>query len=123
MSYFTAPSSCFPPFEDGEAGCFYMSKVKMTWLDGRNHCRSLGADLAVPTDFDAFLSYATRAGLPQDVWLGIYDQKWLNGSRVAKELWYDGQPNGPPQYCARKYNSRLADAPCANANDFLCEIK
>lgn len=66
ITFFSAPSSCFPPFEDaGEAGCFYMSKVKMTWLDGRDHCRSFGADLAVPTDFDAFLSYADSAGLPQ----------------------------------------------------------
>ncbi|XP_037799863.1 uncharacterized protein LOC119594855 [Penaeus monodon] len=119
-----SPSSCFPPFEDaGAAGCFYLHGSKMTWFDGRDHCKSLGADLAVPTNFDAFRSYAASAGLPQDVWLGIYDQEWLNGSRVARALWAKGNPDGPPQDCGRKYYSVLADAKCSENWYFLCEIK
>lgn len=58
-----------------------------------------------------------------DVWLGIYDQEWLNGSRVARALWAKGNPDGPPQDCGRKYYSVLADAKCSENWYFLCEIK
>ncbi|XP_069970844.1 uncharacterized protein [Penaeus vannamei] len=117
-----APPPCFPPFTDvPNLGCLLLRATPiMSWHDARLVCRSYGGDLVVPKDYNALAAYFLPFG-PKDMWVGVYKEKWVDGSPVTN--WGAGEPDGGTQYCARmlKLSGRyqICDAGCSLVYGFL----
>ncbi|XP_047497189.1 uncharacterized protein LOC125044536 [Penaeus chinensis] len=109
---------CSVPFTDvADVGCVYFHPVAMPWDDARAFCQDMGADLLVPSDYNAFLIWGENVGLTtKEPWLGASGTTWLDGSAVQRAglnvnecLRLHGGPNVGDQVCTAFY-------------PFLCEL-
>ncbi|XP_045137029.1 uncharacterized protein LOC123519639 [Portunus trituberculatus] len=126
IPYYAASTTCDGDFVQDALGCVYLHQVEMTWCDARQHCATLGADLATvsASEFPALQAFLEASASGVQVWVGATFQKWLDGRDVAGEEWGSGEPNGPLDDCVRmkRYNGmyKLYDNGCSNAFTFLC---
>ncbi|MPC23720.1 hypothetical protein E2C01_016781 [Portunus trituberculatus] len=65
ISDYTASTTCDGDFLQDALGCIYLHQVPMTWCDARQHCATLGADLATASALEfpimqAFLEATAR---------------------------------------------------------------
>nr|XP_045581412.1 uncharacterized protein LOC123745148 [Procambarus clarkii] len=117
----SAVAECSAPFTmESGVGCVYMMSTNMTWCDARVFCTDLGGDLYVPANFTA-LQYYLLPYAYKNVWVGVRDQKWLNGNAVTTAEWATGKPNDMTIYtCSRMVPSNslynLDDTTCFKAS-------
>ena len=116
---------------------YQLSSRTLTWIEGRNYCRSMGADLAVKGLQNKNLRalIVGQLGLSGAAWIGMTDieqeghWKWLDGSTVSNSdaMWFGSEPDNDRnnEDCGSIdcfYNCRSRDYPCEYAYVALCEF-
>ncbi|XP_030625584.1 C-type lectin domain family 4 member E isoform X2 [Chanos chanos] len=136
---------CPPKWELMNDTCYYfsVSSGNRGWNEGREDCRSKGADLAVidTVEKQEFITKALRelrhssSHIYQNgYWIGLKDDvsegtwRWLNGSELVTSYWMPGEPNDDLgiEDCAAIYpagNLRKSwnDVPCSHPLKWICE--
>ncbi|KAK3895557.1 hypothetical protein Pcinc_000742 [Petrolisthes cinctipes] len=104
--------------------CAHYHVSSKTWDSARDICRATGGDLIVARNHtEELYNFLTRVNYGStDAWVGIKNNKWLDGQEVATEMWSRGQPNDGPDSCGfiRSSNNKLRDAPCTSTGNFVC---
>jgi len=107
-------------------------EVHATWVDARDNCLALGADLASVTSQDE-QDFIHNLELAEDVWIGANDRdedktfEWSNGDFWGKgsfKFWQNGQPDHKKdQDCVkmRFQNGRWTDLTCDKAMKYVCQ--
>ncbi|XP_027029933.1 C-type lectin domain family 4 member E-like [Tachysurus fulvidraco] len=124
-------------WRDFRQNIYYISTEKKNWTESREDCIMRGADLVIVNsreeqEFISKYSNGTRA------WIGLTDTdkegtfKWVDGSPLTTEFWWNGEPNDYKQredcvitgHAKAKSNiSTWADYPCNLLLADICEIK
>ncbi|KAJ8303421.1 hypothetical protein KUTeg_019817 [Tegillarca granosa] len=113
---------------------FKGEKNKASWIDAREKCRKLGADLVSIHGIgegafiiDTFLSHW------DSIWIGFSDRdiesthQWSDGSIVDYTNWSPNEPNNYFGYedCAelKAWDKQWNDNNCYKAKSFVCKVK
>ncbi|XP_060720564.1 hepatic lectin-like isoform X1 [Tachysurus vachellii] len=116
---------------------YNISTVKKNWVETRQDCIKRGADLVIinSTEKQEFISKYSNG---TQAWIGLTDTdtegtfKWVDGSPLTTEFWWNGEPNDYEQnedcvitgYTNTKSNiSTWADFPCNHHSAGICEMK
>ncbi|XP_060720571.1 hepatic lectin-like [Tachysurus vachellii] len=116
---------------------YYISTVKKSWTDTRQDCIKRGADLVIinSTEEQEFISKYSNG---TQAWIGLNDRdtegtfKWVDGSPLTTEFWWNGEPNDYEQNedCVitgfRKATFNIStwnDYPCNHLVVGICEMK
>ncbi|XP_046575901.1 sperm receptor for egg jelly-like [Haliotis rubra] len=141
----TTGSGCPSGFVNWKMSCYFFNLTNAYWADGRNYCRSNGADLAsinTPEE-DTFITQQLESlQVPAEVrgmWLGgTYDDvnnkfKWLDGSDVMYGRFKPGAPRKQMGECLLLINPTVnaifagwpwaSDRGSALKRGFICETK
>ncbi|XP_030226778.1 C-type lectin domain family 7 member A [Gadus morhua] len=102
--------------------CFYQSKVRKSWEEGRIFCQNLTADLAVISDKSIQNSLAQQINVPR--WIGLqYKTSW----KWVDQTSYNGDlPTGPKE-CALLESkppgeqANIRGARCPVSAHFICQ--
>uniref|UniRef100_A0A3Q1JHY8 C-type lectin domain-containing protein n=1 Tax=Anabas testudineus TaxID=64144 RepID=A0A3Q1JHY8_ANATE len=119
--------------------CYFLFTETGSWTEGRQDCRTRGADLVVidSDEEQTFLSNLTDA----NVWIGLTDEeqentwKWIDGTPLTLSYWEKNQPdNGAGQAkwgeedCVHirtgwKTKNNWNDRSCRASLHWICEKK
>jgi hypothetical protein len=134
------PEGCAPVMRGTRT---YYFCDRMPFLDGRDFCRSFGADMVVlqSADENAFV----EATMPMQSWIGLYDEdgcapgeacafEWVDQTTPEQHAfvnWNNGEPNntGGGEHCAEIQKGTSGplspgpwnDVPCTNSQPVICE--
>ena len=116
---------------------YQLSPRTLTWIEARNYCHSIGAELAVKGMKDRNLRslIVGHLGLSGAAWIGMTDieqegrWRWLDGTKVSdsEACWFGSEPDNERnnEDCGSIdcfYNCRARDYPCEYAYVALCEF-
>ncbi|XP_045070735.1 C-type lectin domain family 4 member E-like [Coregonus clupeaformis] len=123
---------CFDGWRKFDCSCYFLSTEEKTWEESRQDCVDRGADLVIINrrEEQEFLF-----NLNKRVWIGLTDRetegtwKWVDGTTLTTEYWYDQQPNnsGPTgEDCAEINNDQRPlkawnDLSCNRRLNWICE--
>ncbi|XP_047672621.1 CD209 antigen-like protein C [Tachysurus fulvidraco] len=115
---------------------YYISTEIKSWNESRQDCIKRGADLVIinSTEEQGFISKYSNG---TEAWIGLTDTdtegafKWVDGSPLTTEFWWNGEPNDYENedcvitgYTKAKSNiSTWADYPCNHPVVGICEMK
>ncbi|KAG7153263.1 killer cell lectin-like receptor subfamily B member 1A [Homarus americanus] len=134
------PRPCPYPFTQVMDECFYLSKKEVSWDRSLQHCRGMGAYLAIPRHLYALNSFIIRTeklenGYYVQVWLGGKKQAdgrwaWLNEETLNEEDWSskhsETSPGSDCLYCMNIPNVNdqpLLSGNCNATMRFVCQVK
>ena len=91
------------------SNCYQYSNRQSRWIDARNRCQKIGADLAKITSRDV-QDFVFRLGLhqPFNIWIGLQQQVvgnkkvlvWTDGAILGNfSFWSDGEPRQGQNIC------------------------
>ncbi|XP_026232665.1 uncharacterized protein LOC113173469, partial [Anabas testudineus] len=121
--------------------CYFLSTESGSWTEGRQDCRTRGADLVVidSDEEQTFLSNFTKEDMWS--WIGLTDGeqenswKWIDGTPLTLSYWEEDQPDnggGDVQWgeedCAhirtgKKTKDNWNDRSCKASLHWICEKK
>ncbi|KAK6324666.1 hypothetical protein J4Q44_G00040080, partial [Coregonus suidteri] len=92
---------CFDGWRKFDCSCYFLSTEEKTWEESRQYCVNRGADLVIinSREEQEFLF-----NLNKRVWIGLTDRqregtwKWVDGTTLTTEYWYDPQPNNSGRF-------------------------
>jgi len=119
------------------ASCYYPFGNGMSWDGAKSECERCKAHLAIvdnDEENDIVQNLAKYiCGDAHGVWIGGSDEdtegvwKWVNGERISRSFWAQGEPNGGRQENSlafwRSTNFRWNDAANYIEMPFICERK
>ncbi|KAK6324671.1 hypothetical protein J4Q44_G00040130 [Coregonus suidteri] len=123
---------CFDGWRKFDSSCYFLSTEDKTWEESRQDCLKRGADLVIINSRE---EQEFIFNLNKRVWIGLTDRqregtwKWVDGTTLTTEYWYDPQPNnsGPTgEDCAEINNDQRPlkawnDSPCNRRLNWICE--
>uniref|UniRef100_A0A3Q1GZ54 C-type lectin domain-containing protein n=1 Tax=Anabas testudineus TaxID=64144 RepID=A0A3Q1GZ54_ANATE len=108
--------------------CYFLSTKTGSWTEGRQDCRTRGADLVVidnsaevQTFLSGFTSYSAWIGLTDVENEGIW--KWIDDTGLTLKYWAENQPdNHGEEDCAHlRSDNFLNDLSCQTSSQWICE--
>ncbi|XP_048752140.2 macrophage mannose receptor 1-like isoform X2 [Ostrea edulis] len=129
----TVPKACETGWHEYEGNC-YMKFSKENWLNSRDMCKRMGAELTSVHSYEEnqFLFYAFVEYM-DPCWIGLSDRdleagfSWEDGSAVDFTSWGDNEPNDyyNNEDCVGFYNSWSSewnDWNCYDLRSYICRI-
>ncbi|KAK2919414.1 C-type lectin domain family 4 member M-like [Channa argus] len=118
-----------------EYSCYFTSVEKKTWSKSREHCQSMGADLAIIKTQEEMEFVNGLYSADKEVWIGLTDEgveghwRWVDGTLLNKTFWAKGQPNsydGRNQDCVEFWHRATSrgewnDENCNVEQNWMCE--
>jgi len=119
------------------ASCYYSFGNGMSWDRAKSECERFKAHLAIVDNDEENEIVQNLAkdicGDAYGVWIGGSDEdtegvwKWVNGERISRSFWAQGEPNGGRRESNlalwKSLNFRWNDAPNTLILPFVCERK
>ncbi|KAK7153564.1 hypothetical protein R3I94_007065 [Phoxinus phoxinus] len=106
---------------------YFLSSEKKSWTESRRYCTERGADLIIINNTEE-QGFVKKISSDVQVWIGLTDRdvegtwKWVDGSTLNSGFWASTEPNGGTvEDCALNYGPGLADYPCNDAFQWICE--
>uniref|UniRef100_A0A7N6B8S6 C-type lectin domain-containing protein n=1 Tax=Anabas testudineus TaxID=64144 RepID=A0A7N6B8S6_ANATE len=115
--------------------CYFLSTESGSWTEGREDCRTRGADLVVidSAEEQAFLSELIH----KYTWIGLNDRdeegtwKWVDGTPLTVTYWASNNPNNGEGHaewgeedCVEIFggqSSEWNDISCEASRQWICE--
>ncbi|XP_037543076.1 CD209 antigen-like protein E [Nematolebias whitei] len=133
-SWYKQKKTCPAGWKMFSYSCYFFSSTSASWDQGREDCRTRGADLVVVNDADEqeFISIFSN----KIYWIGLTDKEtegsweWVDGTPLDVTYWASGQPDdggGNPKWgkedCAQNgYHEKMwNDLSCEASSSWICE--
>ncbi|ELU09708.1 hypothetical protein CAPTEDRAFT_105205, partial [Capitella teleta] len=114
--------------------CYLDNEGQLTWEDAREHCVSLGGNLAsvAGPDDQRFITELMLSSVRDTHWIGgneidrLSGWEWSDGSPFGYFFWKEGEPNdygGRPEWCihTNQSNAKWYDQVCTDAKASICK--